>query len=71
MPKNKQQASTRYLISSGPNGKLYVWFEPDKVHLELESGNTVQMSNSELDRLWQCYQGESIRWRNFGEPEVN
>ena len=69
MPKNKEQTA-KYLISEGPNGKLYAWCDSDSVHLELESGDTLSLSNPEFDRLWLCYQGQQLQWRNF-KLEVN
>ena len=69
MPKNKEQTA-KYLISEGPNGKLYAWFDRDSIHLELESGNIVPLSNQEFDRLWQCYSNQQLIRRNF-KFEVN
>ena len=69
MTKSKEQ-TTKYLISKGPNGTLYAWFDRDSIHLELESGDTLSLSNQEFDRLWQCYNSQQLIWRSF-KLEVN
>jgi hypothetical protein len=69
MPKNNEQTA-KYLISEGPNGKLYAWCDRNSVHLELESGDTLSLSNPEFDRLWQCYSNQQLIRRNF-KFEVN
>jgi len=69
MPESKEQ-TTKYLISEGPNGKLYAWFDRDSIHLKLETGAIVSLSNQEFDRLRLCYQGQQLQWRNF-KFEVN
>ena len=69
MPKNKEQTA-KYLISAGPNGKLYAWFDRDSIHLKLETGAVVSLSNQEFDRLWQCYSNQQLIRRNF-KFEIN
>jgi len=69
MPESKER-TTKYLISEGQNGKLYAWFDRDSIHLKLETGAIVSLSNQEFDRLWQYYNSQQLIWRSF-KLEVN
>lgn len=66
-----RKIGNRYLLSDGPDGKLFAQFGEEGVRLELENGDRFDLSSSELNLLWQYHQGEQLRVRSFGEFDVN